>query len=170
MNSPFSRIVVIAMLAATAVISFSFTNPKAEAHKLNNELIAPCPSGNLTANLTGWTLNNVIPRGIASYKESSKELKISLLSIKLDDGTSLTIETKKDKLGEVTALKDGKAEISLTVSDGLKEKDRIRVMEDDRPIVSGDLICAKAESSPTPAPAKTPTPAPSPEPSPSPRS
>jgi hypothetical protein len=61
--------------------------------------------------------------------------------VKLDDGTQLTIESDNDKIGEVTTLKDGKAETSIKVADGLKEKDRIRIKEADRPIVSGNLMC-----------------------------
>ncbi len=161
MNSPISRIAVIAMLAATAVISLTLIDRPTQAHETNNKFIPPCTSGKMTARLTGWTLNNMIPKGTATYDEATKELKISLLSVKLDDGTLLTIETKKDKLGEVTALKDGKAEIALTVDDGLKEKDRIRVIEKDRPIVSGNLVCTKAESpKKSPMPKASPTPEP----------
>lgn len=176
MNSPISRIAVIAMLVATAVISLTLTNQPTQAHETTNNFINPCSSGKMTARLTGWILNNMIPKGNATYDEATKELKISLLSVKLDDGTLLTIETKKDKLGEVTALKDGKAEIALTVEDGLKEKDRIRVIEKGRPIVSGNLVCAKPETvptktrTPTPTPMETPSPTPlgTPEPAPTP--
>ncbi len=172
MNSPLSRTAIVALLVATVIISFTLTDQPAQAHENTNAPLAPCPSGKMSARLTGWTLNNMIPKGIASYDEATKELKISLLSVKLDDGTLLTIETKKDKLGEVTALKDGKAEISLNVEEGLKEKSRIRVLKNDRPIVSGNLVCVKPEPEPkknptpisTPTPMVTPTPISTPEP------
>ncbi len=150
MNSPFFRIALIAMLAATAALAFTLTDRPILAHETDNTTNAPCPSGKMTANLTGWTLNNMIPKGTASYEESTKQLKISLESVKLDDGTVLTIESDDDKIGEVTSLKDGNAEASINVADGLKEKDRIRIVEDERPIVSGNLTCAAQSSKDTP--------------------
>jgi len=43
-------------------------------------------------------------------------------------------------------LKDGSAKASITTKEDLDEKSRVRVFDDDRPIVSANLQCDASET------------------------
>jgi hypothetical protein len=156
MNSHISRIAVTAMLALSAILAITLNDKPARA----NEILKPaqCDTGMMAANLTGWTLNNVFPKGQATFNVSTKQLKVTVSSVKLDDGTTLNVQSDGEDTGSLPALKDGAAEMSFTVKNDLKEGDRIRVIDDDRPVVSGKLACSKATTAPqtSPSPESSP--------------
>lgn len=157
MNSHITRIAAVAVLALAALLAITLNDKPTHATEIRESDTAQCASGVMTANLTGWTLNNVFPKGEAAFNAKTKQLKITVSSVKLDDGTSLNVEADGDEAGSLPALKDGTAEMSFTVSKVLEEGDRIRVTDEDRPIVSGDLVCSKAPA-PTPEPTAKPEP------------
>ncbi len=166
MNSHISRIAAAAVLAFSALLLITLSDDQTHANEIISEP-AQCTSGAMTANLTGWTLNNVFPKGEAVFNAKTKQLKVKVSSVKLDDGTSLKVEADGDEAGSLPALKDGAAEMSFTISKSLDEGDRVRVVDDERPIVSGDLVCSKAPA-PTPEPSAEPEPTAAPNASPSP--
>lgn len=156
MNSHISRIAVIAVLALSAILAISLNDKPTHANEIISEP-AQCTSGTMAANLTGWTLNNAFPKGEATFDAKTKQLKVTVSSVKLDDGTSLKVEADGDEAGSLPALKDGASEMSFSFAKALNEGDRVRVLDDERPIVSGDLVCSKAPA-PTPEPSSAPEP------------
>ncbi len=106
-----------------------------------NGILQDCTGGKLSANLTGWSLNDMMPRGSASFDSAAGRLDVTVEMVGLSDGTKLHIFNGDRKVGDLDALKDGKASVSLT---GVKldPSERVRVTGDERPIVSGKLICA----------------------------
>lgn len=121
-----------------------------------------CQSGKLFARLTGWTLNNNTPSGTAIFDEKTRQLTIAVESVALPDGNKLSVHVGDDEIGEFETLKKGSA--TITITQNLSEGARVRVLDDDRPVVSGNLVCEKVQ--PTPTPSMTPTPSPTVTPSP----
>lgn len=123
--------------------------------------ITACPSGRMFVRLTGWSLNDKMPRGTASFDEKSRQLEVTVDSVNLPDGRRLAVLVGDDRIGEMEALKGGSAGATLTRS--LKEGDRVRVFDGERPIVSGNLACDNSQplQTPTPSPTASPTPLPS---------
>ena len=136
--------------------------------------IEPCPSGRAAARLTGWMLNEKMPVGKANYNEKSQKLDVAVESVALPDGRKLNVLIGDDRVGELGSLTNGSATGAITRN--IKEGSRVRVLDGERPIVSGNLVCDNAEPaptvppspSPTPSPTETPTPDPSVTPTPSP--
>ncbi len=124
------------------------------------QTVTQCQSGKLSAQLTGWTLNNNTPSGTANFDESTKQLTVAIESVDLPDGRELSVLISDDKIGEFSTLKNGSA--TVTISHELSEGARVRVFDDDRPIVSGNLICEKVQPTPTPTASQTVTPSPFP--------
>lgn len=131
----------------------------------DNKKVAPCPSGHSVARLTGWMLNEKMPIGTAHYDEAAQKLEVSVDSVGLPDGSRLTVLNGDDRIGELSALAAGKA--TVTVTGALKQGDRVRILQGDRPIVSGNLKCDASAATPTPSPTASPTATPSPTASPS---
>ena len=102
---------------------------------------AACGTGMYTATLTGWDLNGATPKGEAEYDSSKDQLNVEVKNVKLKDGTILEILIGDDKIGKLEPLKDGTAKAMITLKDELDEKSRVRVLDDDRPIVSANLQC-----------------------------
>lgn len=129
---------------------------------------AQCRSNTMSARLTGWTLNGKTPHGTADFDVSTNKLEVAVSAVALPDGTVLDVLAGDNKIGSMQALKSGEATATIT-SNRLREDSRIRVLNDDRPIVSANLHCDTAEPEPTrtpePAPSATPSVTPSVEPS-----
>lgn len=143
-----------------------------------------CTSGKMSAKLTGWMLNNKMPSGTAEYDESTRQLKVTVSGVAVADGTELDVLIGDDRVGKMPGLKNQTADATISLQQSLKAGDRVRVFNDERPIVSQNLACVAVTPTPTPpatptpnptvtpVPTVTPTPAPPatplPEPSPSP--
>jgi hypothetical protein len=106
----------------------------------------PCASGRSTAKLTGWEFQGATPNGTAAYNAETRELNVTVASVNLDDGVKLRVYIDDDRIGEMNALAAGKAETVIKVTKGLSSGDRVRVFYDDRPLVSGGLVCDGAET------------------------
>jgi hypothetical protein len=128
---------------------------------------AACPSGHSAARLTGWMLNGKRPVGTAKYNEATKTLEVEVKAVALPDGKRLNILIGDDRIGEMEPLEGGSARVVLMRA--LRDKARVRVFDEDRPLVSANLKCVAAPTpAPTPMPTATPTPPPTPTPSPTP--
>jgi len=156
MNSHISRIAAAAVLALSAIFAITLTDKTTHANETASQEPAQCASGIMSANLTGWTLNNVFPKGEATFDAKAKKLTVKVSSVKLDDGTKLAVEADGRDAGELPELKEGSAEMSFNVAKELNEGDRVRVMDEDRPVVSGDLVCSKAAPETSPSPDASP--------------
>lgn len=152
---------IIIMLAAIAWISVPVYSSFISDAK---QTVTQCQSGKLFARLTGWTLNNNTPSGTAIFDEKTRQLTIAVESVALPDGNKLSVHVGDDEIGEFETLKKGSA--TITISQNLSEGARVRVLDDDRPVVSGNLVCEKVQPTPTPMPSMTPTPSPTVTPSP----
>lgn len=124
-----------------------------------------CPSGMMSARLTGWHLNEKLPRGTADFNLATKQLEVAVTNVALPDGTVLNVLDGDDRIGSLPPLKRGGASVNITANT-LKEDSRIRILHDDRPIVSANLKCDAVEPSPTVTPSPVPLPTLSPSPSP----
>jgi hypothetical protein len=159
------------IFAATLVwLGFPVHDAISRGSARTTEVATTCPSGHSEARLTGWVLNNKTPSGVATYNESARLLEVSVDSVGLPDGTVLLVFSGDDRIGQLPPLKDGAATGTITRS--LAEGARVRVIDDDRPIVSANLECTDvptavptASPSPTTGPTATATPSPSPSPS-----
>jgi hypothetical protein len=108
---------------------------------------AECAGGKLSANLTGWMIDSKMPRGKAEFSAADKNtLKVSVDSVNFPDGSVLVIFNGDDRVGNMPELKGGVSEALITMPKPLSEGARIRILREDRPVVSGDLACSKAES------------------------
>lgn len=141
---------------------FSFLAVHAEDSRLPT---AVCPTGKLSVRLTGWTLNGKMPTGFAEFSTKDKQLKVSVDSVVLDDGTKLDVLIGDDKIGEIEGLKNGTAKASLNPTEVIKEGSRVRVFNDERPIVSANLACDNSAPSPSVSPSMAPTVSPTTSPS-----
>ncbi|MEO8650174.1 MAG: hypothetical protein ABI539_13495 [Acidobacteriota bacterium] len=134
---------------------------------------AGCPSGFSTARLIGWNLDNKQPLGKAVFDETKNRLEVSVENVGLPDGHQLSVLIGDDRIGSIGALKEGSA--SGAVDRQLKSGARVRIFDDDRPIVSGNLVSDNTRSATTPprvspsaTPGESPTVSPSLSPSASP--
>ena len=108
---------------------------------------AECADGKLSANLTGWMIDNQMPRGTAEFSAADKNsLKVAVESVNFPDGTILVVFNGDDRLGNLPELKEGVSEMTIPMSKALSEGAKIRVLREDRPIVSGNMACTKQES------------------------
>ena len=86
---------------------------------------SPSPSGSpnagdLFANLTGATLNGVLPRGFAQYElhSSRRELEIEVYQINLPSGTSLGVTVDGASVGNLILEDGGEGELRLRTDNG----------------------------------------------------
>jgi hypothetical protein len=100
-----------------------------------------CGTGMYSANLTGWELNGLTPKGEAAYDANKNVLNVEVQNVKLKDGTVLDVRIDDDKIGRMEPLKGGSAKAAITPKDKLDETNRVRVFDDDRPVVSANLQC-----------------------------
>jgi hypothetical protein len=144
-----NRIPTISVAALATVIfatlALSANNPM--KNDLRTGIDQVCASGNYAAVLTGWELNGTTPTGKATYTSSDNRLIVEVKNVKLKDGTVLEVLIGDEKIGRLEPLKDGSAKASIVAEDKLDEKSRIRVFDDDRPIVSANLHCEAAQDS-----------------------
>ena len=120
-----------------------------------------CPSGQASAQLTGWSLNGKMPSGSAKYTEATKQLEVAVASISLPNGKVLSVFIGEDRIAELPPLKDGMTEGTITRA--LEDGARVRVFDGDRPLLSANLKCDEAPvASPTPSPTTSTTPTASP--------
>jgi hypothetical protein len=138
-----ATISVVLLMLMTAVVAVSANVFFAAA---NDRQTSICGSGQYTAVLTGWDLDGKTPKGEASYDSNKNQLSVSVENVKLKNGTVLDVLEGDDKLAKMGPLNDGSATASITVKDKLDEKSRIRVLDDDRPIVSANLACDTSQS------------------------
>ncbi len=157
------RVLVLAALVVISTAMFaSVVAHDSTASRMFELGAAGCPSGHSVARLTGWTLNNESPKGTATYAEAAKRLEVIVSSVGLPDGTRLSVFDGEDRIGDMDPLKSGEAKASLVAT--LRDEARIRILDNDRPILSANLRCVTA---PAPVPTVTPSPAPTTSPSPS---
>jgi hypothetical protein len=126
-----------------------------------------CESGIFSADLTGWALEGETPRGKALYNASQRRLEVEVTNVKLNEGLVLDVRIGDDKIGQMEPLKGGSAKTSITVNESLTEDSRVRVFNDEVPILSANLRCEKL-ATPTPSPIPTATPSVTPSLSPTP--
>ena len=136
---------------------------------------SPSPSGSpnagdLFANLTGATLNGVLPRGFAQYElhSSRRELEIEVYQINLPSGTSLGVTVDGASVGNLILEDGGEGELRLRTDNGQTVPmviigSTISVSNGATTILSGTF----GGATPTPSPTGSPTGSPSPSPSPS---
>ena len=148
---PMKTIIFSIAIAAWVAIPFStsFISESSAA-----DVPEQCPSGYAQARLTGWRLNNQTPRGTADFNETTRTLTVSVESVGLPDGRILLILLGDDRIGQLSPLKDGQA--TGTVTRDIPAGARIRVFDEDRPIVSANLQCAPAPAAPAIVPTSTP--------------
>ena len=124
---------------------------------------AQCPSGKFTARLTGWAIDGRLPSGSATFDTATNRLEVTVESVNLPDGKVLSVLIGEERIGDIGTLTGNSAKGSIGRT--VKEGDRVRVFDADRPIVSGNLVCVAAPAvtvGPTASPVTTPTPSPSP--------
>ncbi len=144
-----SRTLMAAALAVPAVVALlipSSISTEASEQALSAQSDV-CQTGKFAARLTGWTVNQQTPRGTADFTLTNKQLNVSVSSVALPDGTKLEILIDDDKIGELEALKAGEAKGSVTIADKIEDGARVRILNDERPVVSGDLKCEAVEGS-----------------------
>jgi hypothetical protein len=72
--------------------------------------------------------------------------------VDLKDGTVLDVRIGDDKIGKMEPLKGKSAGAVITVEDELDENSRVRIFNDDVPILSANLSCdASPQVTPSPA-------------------
>jgi hypothetical protein len=106
--------------------------------------VSQCQSGRSAAKLTGWELNSKMPRGSAVFTAESGSLEISVENVALPDGRMLNVLVDDDRIGQIGPLKEGSA--TGSIAGKLADGDRVRVIDDDRPVVSGNLKCQESET------------------------
>ena len=140
--------------AATALVVFALLTWGLAAQANDLDRLAACGTGQYQALLTGWTLNGSTPTGNAHYSSKDKRLEIKVEKVDLKDGTVLDVRIGDDKIGKMEPIKDKSATTVITIEDELDEKSRVRIFNDDVPILSANLAC---DSSPEATTKATPT-------------
>ena len=108
-----------------------------------------CTNGKLSASLTGWMMNNEMPNGTAGFDADKNQLSVSVESVKLPDGTKLEVLIGDKKIGELESLAKGEAKGQITLDKDLSEGSRVRILNDKRPVVSGNMVCHANETGKT---------------------
>jgi len=139
LNSRTSGVGILALLAAIILpLSFYSSLSAQEASQAAND---GCTNGKLSASLTGWMMNNEMPTGTAGFDADKKQLSVSVTSVKLPDGTKLEVLIGDKKIGELDGLAKGESKGQITIDRDLSAGDRVRILNDKRPVVSGNLTC-----------------------------
>lgn len=152
-------LVVVALTIWTAIPSVDATANAGEQ---------TCGSGKYEANLTGWPMDGKYPAGSAAFDQQSGQLTVSVTSVPLPDGTTLNVLIGDDRIGELEPIKNGEAKAVITGSDKVEGDSRVRVLNKEVPVVSGNLTCVEVVPTPTVSPTASPSPTVSPTVSPSP--
>jgi hypothetical protein len=139
MNRKTTLSVALMMVAAAALYALSANVLQAIGATVSQTAV--CGAGQYTAVLTGWDLNGATPKGEAAYNLNEDKLIVEVQNVKLKDGVVLDVLIGDDKVGKMQPLKNGSATATITLKDKLDEKSRVRVFDDDRPIVSANLKC-----------------------------
>ena len=126
---------------AAALVVFALLIWGSVAPASASDIAAACGTGQYEAVLTGWTLNEMTPTGIAQYSAKDKRLEIQVEKVKLKDGTVLDVRIGDDKVGKMEPLKGNTAKAVIVVDDDLDERSRVRIFNDDVPILSANLSC-----------------------------
>lgn len=140
MKSVLSRLTVRPGLLVLAVCLIALYGTNLSTSALSQ---TECSSGKLAATLTGWSIDGKTPKGRAEF--SGGRLNVTVNSVNMDDGTKLFVFVNDDRIGEMSALKDGAAEVSVNMP---KAEEGAYIMiksAEDRPIVSAGLACSKAK-------------------------
>jgi len=133
-----SGVGILALIAAI-ILPLSFYSPlSAQSSQAAND---GCSSGKLSASLTGWMMDNEMPTGNAGFDADKNQLSVSVASVKLPDGTKLEVLIGDKKVGELEGLAKGESKGVITVDKDLSEGARVRILNDKRPVVSGNLTC-----------------------------
>jgi len=61
--------------------------------------------------------------------------------VSLPDGTKLEVLVGDKKVGELDGLAKGESKGQITLEKDLAAGDRVRILNDKRPVVSGNLTC-----------------------------
>ncbi|HTK38622.1 MAG TPA: hypothetical protein VL325_09030 [Pyrinomonadaceae bacterium] len=141
-RSLYSRISGVGILAllAAIILPLSFYS-SLNAQSSRQAADDGCSSGKLSASLTGWMMDNEMPTGAAGFDADKKQLSVSVESVKLPDGTKLEVLIGDKKVGELNGLAKGESKGQITLDRDLSAGDRIRILNDKRPVVSGNLTC-----------------------------
>jgi hypothetical protein len=137
-----SCIGVFVLAAAIALPLSFFGSPGARPANIQS---GGCTNGKLSANLTGWMMNEEMPKGNAGFETDKNQLTVSVESVKLPDGTKLAVLIGDKRIGELGALAKGESKAEITLDKNLSEGDRVRILHDKTPVVSGNLVCEKTQ-------------------------
>jgi hypothetical protein len=137
-NRRISRVGVFVLAAAIGLPLSAFSFLSAEPASIRTD---GCTEGKLSANLTGWMMNEEMPKGSAGFDKEKNQLTVSVESVKLPDGTKLAVLIGEKRIGELGALANGGSKGEIKLDKALSEGDRVRVLHDKVPVVSGNLVC-----------------------------
>ena len=130
----------------------------------------PNNNGDLFANLTGPTLNGVVPRGFAEFEvhSSRTELEVRVRQVNLPIGTTLSVIVDGTPVGNMTLQSGGEAELRLRSDNAqmvppVVVGSTITVNNNGSAVLSG-TFGGSSTPSPSPSPTGTPNGTPSPSP------
>lgn len=133
-----SGVGILALLAAIVLPLSFFSSLNAQPSKIGDD---GCTSGKLSASLTGWMMKNEMPNGTAGFDEGKNQLSVTVDHVSLPDGTKLEVLIGDKKVGELDGLAKGESKGQITLGKDLSAGDRVRILNDKRPVVSGNLTC-----------------------------
>ena len=148
-RSLYSRPLWVGILALIAAIVLPLSFHSSLKAQTTTAAGDGCTDGKLSASLTGWMMNNEMPNGTAGFDADKNQLSVSVESVKLPDGTKLEVLIGDKKIGELESLTKGEAKGQLTLAKDLSEGSRVRILNDKRPVVSGNMVCHANETGKT---------------------
>ena len=146
LNSRTSGVGILALLAAIILPLSFFSSLKAQP---SQDMDDTCTSGKLSASLTGWMMKNQMPSGTAGFDADKNQLSVAVDNVNLSDGTKLEVLIGDKKVGELDGLAKGESKAQITLEKDLSAGDRVRILNDKRPVVSGNLTCDSSATAKT---------------------
>ncbi|HEY0404254.1 MAG TPA: Calx-beta domain-containing protein [Pyrinomonadaceae bacterium] len=125
----------------------------------------------LSARLTGASINGVAPGGTAEYEvkvDGNREFKVTVSSVNLPAGTVLSVLVDNSQVGQLSVNSLGGGQFEVETKDGqtvpvVNSNSTVVVRQGTTTILSGSFA---ASPNPTPSPSPSPSASPSPSPSP----
>jgi len=133
-----SGVGILALIAAIILPLSFFSSLKAQTTQSVDDT---CTSGKLSASLTGWMMKNQMSNGTAAFDADKNQLSVMVDQVSLPDGTKLEVLVGDKKVGELDGLAKGESKGQITLEKDLAAGDRVRILNDKRPVVSGNLTC-----------------------------
>ena len=146
LNSRTSGVGILALLAAIVLPMSLFSSLNAQPSQAAYD---GCTSGKLSASLTGWMMKNQMPNGNAEFDAEKNQLTVTVGQVSLPDGTKLEVLIGDKKVGELDGLAKGASKGQITLDKDLSAGERVRILNDKRPVVSGNLTCESSTTGKT---------------------